>query len=208
MLVLVLGWVAAAIGMLSATPQLLRLLRSRSSDGCSLVLWQLSVGGAVSWTGHGVLVGSANMAFPNVVLGALALAIVLMICADRGLRRLPVLAVSAGIAAVGLTTDLVLGPVAFAVVAFASGVVGVGAQLREIATGTALEGISAPYLVIAVAMQLLWGSWALLAQEVSTLLVASAMGVFCLLNLIWFLLRRAGVPALGRPRPDDLTLAA
>ncbi len=209
MLVLVLGWVAAAVGMLSSLPQLLRLIRSGRSEGCSLVLWQLSVGSAVAWAGHGVLVGSVNVAVPNLVLGAVALVIVLMICADRGLRRLPVLAVSAAVAAVGLTTDLVLGPVAYAVVAFTAGVVGVAAQLREIVTRPVLDAVSSGYLVVAVAVQVLWGSWALGSGDVATLLVASAMLVCCSLNLTWFVLRRTGVvPALRGPRATELTLAA
>lgn len=209
MLVHTLGWVAAAVGMLSALPQLTRLVRSRSSEGCSLLLWQLSAGGAIGWTSHGLLVGSLNVAVPNTVLGGFAVAIVVMICRDRGLRRLPVLGLSVLVGVLGVGVELTVGPLGFAVVAFGLGLVGVLAQLREIATGDALDGVSAPYLVVALGMQLLWGTWALLSGETATLLVACSVGVFCALNLSWFTLRHRGVvPPLGRARPEQLTLAA
>lgn len=44
------GWVAAALGVASSLPQLVRILRSGTSAGVSLTLWQLM---AASTAGSG-----------------------------------------------------------------------------------------------------------------------------------------------------------
>ncbi|WP_114560329.1 PQ-loop domain-containing transporter [Desertihabitans aurantiacus] len=209
MLVAALGWLAAAVGMLSSLPQLWKLLRHRQTAGCSLLLWQLSMGNCLAWTGHGVIIGAAPMILPNLVLALVALLIIATLCRARG-RSLPLVVLgSLALAATCLTVDVLLGPVAFAAVVFVPALVGVLAQLRVIATGLSLDGVSAGYLVVAVLMQGLWLCWAVLSGDISVLLVGSSMLGFATLSLGWYLGRRTGiVAAIGRARGEDLTLAA
>ncbi|HMS38306.1 MAG TPA: SemiSWEET family transporter, partial [Arachnia sp.] len=66
----VFGWVAATIGLAVGVPQLFRILRSASSAGVSLRLWQLNAATSASWAVHGILTDTPQMRWPN-VLGTL-----------------------------------------------------------------------------------------------------------------------------------------
>lgn len=207
MLVITLGWTAAAVGMLSALPQLITLLRSRSTEGCSLLLWRLNLAGGIGWCGHGLIVGRATILVPNVVLTLVMLAIVVTICRGRGLRTSTVVGGGVALGALVVAVDVVLGPVVFAATVFATALIGLMAQLREIVATDSLTGVSGPYLAIAVLVQLLWGSWAVASGEVATLLVASAVALCTSINLVGFGLRRAGLVRTRR-RAEALALAA
>ena len=79
----VFGWTAAAIGLAVGIPQLIRILRSGTSAGVSLRLWQLNAATTVSWAVHGVLTDTPQMQVPNLIGAVVAVGIVLFVCRDR-----------------------------------------------------------------------------------------------------------------------------
>ena len=74
-MVVIWGWVCALAGTFASLPQVVRLLRAGTSDGVSLLMWQLLLGVGIGWTAHGFTVGHANVVVPNL---ASALAMVLV----------------------------------------------------------------------------------------------------------------------------------
>ena len=67
MFVVALGWVAAALAATVAIPQVIKLLRNRTTAGISLTAWRLTLAANVAWTGHGFVAGHANIWLPNLM---------------------------------------------------------------------------------------------------------------------------------------------
>ncbi len=65
-------------------------------------------------------------------------------------------------------------------------------QLHELLISPKIGGVSIPFLALNTLNQVLWLTWALLTNEQSVMLVASAMGSVMALNLSWAWLRRTG----------------
>ena len=82
MFVAVFGWVAAAIGVASNLPQLLRILTARTSAGVSVRLWQVTAASTAAWCVHGFLVSAPQMQWPNLLMSLLASSIVVLVLRD------------------------------------------------------------------------------------------------------------------------------
>lgn len=197
MLTQALGWAAAGLLATLALPQVLRLLRTGTTAGVSLVAWQTSVSANLAWTGHGLLTGHPNVWVPNLVFLGLSLMILLQLRRDRALGWVRLLAPAFALGLATVALDVLAGPLAFAVAAFLPSALAQLAQLRSLILAPDIRGVSWPFLGLNVLNQVLWLSWALLAREPSVVLVATALGSLMALNLLWWLLRRVGV---ARPR--------
>lgn len=207
----ILGWVAASFGMASAFPQLFRLLRTRSSAGVSLRLFQLNAASTGAWAMHGYMVGVPQMQYPNLVLTISSLAVCVLVLRDRGERLFPALLVPPLLAVALFGTDVLFGPLAFGFIVAAPFVVGQISQLREMHTSRDLSGVSLPFLAVAFLVQSLWLTWGLLYGEISITVCASLLGTLSLVNLAYFLRRlsRGTVivedePSTDRPAADVL----
>lgn len=185
------GWVAASFGMASGLPQIIRLLRERSSAGVSLRLWQLNMAAFMGWTFHGVRVGHPQMQYPNGFLVLCSLLVLRMIVKDRGLKLVPRLVLPLGLFAVLAAVDVWLGAVAFGFAVAAPLVLGQVAQLREMMTAADLSGVSPFYLVIGLVVQALWVIWSIPTHERSIFVCGSLLGTLCFVNLVYWLYRRA-----------------
>jgi uncharacterized protein with PQ loop repeat len=190
MFVSVLGWAAAAIGAAFMLPQVVRLLRSRSTAGVSTAAWQIMLGANLGWTGHGLLSGHANIWLPNTLLLVCTLVILTTIHRQAGTPWVQLLAPGLALATTMLVLNLTLGPVAFAVAAFIPSGCAQVLQLKELVHSVNLSGVSVGYLGLSVVNQVLWLSWSLLAGEISVTLCAMSLGTLMTINLVWALLRR------------------
>ena len=186
----ILGWVAASFGMASALPQLIRLLRTRSSAGVSLGLFQLNAAATGAWALHGFMVGVAQMQYPNLVLSISSFAVCVLVQKDRGAPVLPALMMPPVISLALFGLDLLAGPLVFGFVVAAPFVVGQVFQLRTMHGSLDLSGVSLPFLSVALLVQALWLTWGILYGEVSITVCASLLGTLSLVNLVYFLLRR------------------
>lgn len=193
MLVVALGWFAAALASFVALPQVVKLLRSPTTAGVSLTAWRLTLAANLAWTGHGVITGHANIWLPNLIFLACSLTILHQLRRRRGLRWSVTFAPSLvlGLATLGL--DVTVGPIAFAVAAGLPSALAQVLQLHELVIAPRISGVSLPFLVINTVNQSAWLGWALLVGEQSITMVASTMGVLMGANLLWCLLRRTGL---------------
>lgn len=186
----VFGWVAAAIGMASFFPQLIRIIRARTAAGVSLRNWQFLVGTQGAWCAHGFLVGVVQMQWPNLVMVLTALAIVVFIRKERGRPVLPALVVPLLIIAALYAIDVFVGGAAFGLIVAIPQVGGQMAQLREILRSTDLSGISPGYLSINLLVNAMWTVFGFVTVEWALMVCATAMTVICSINLITYLTRR------------------
>ncbi|GAA2099933.1 hypothetical protein GCM10009841_14190 [Microlunatus panaciterrae] len=185
-----LGWAAGVYSACVFAPQVIRLLRSRTSAGVSVMAWQTMVGTNLAWASHGVLFAHPNIWLPNLVLLSCVVTILGLIRRDRQLSWLPLLAPGLALGAVTVALDVWAGPLAFAIAAFLPSAIAQLVQFQLLVNAPNIRGVSLPFLFMNVLNQVLWFSWAVLAGDESLILVASAAGVLMLLNCTWGLLRR------------------
>lgn len=193
MLVVVLGWVAAALASIVALPQVIKLVRSRTTAGISLTAWRLTLAANIAWTGHGFVVGHANIWLPNVIFMLCSLTILNQLRRDRAITWSATFGPSLVLGLTTLSVDVAYGPVAFAIAAGLPSAVAQIMQFQELVIAPRISGVSLPFLALNTVNQAIWLSWGLLAGEQSITMVASAMGVLMGVNLLWCVLRRTGV---------------
>lgn len=186
----VFGWVAAGIGVTAGLPQLVRILRSKTSAGVSLLLWQLMTGATGAWAVHGYLSGSPQMQLPNVALTLSGAAVIIFIARDRNLpvprQLLLPLSVALGMSGVNLW----LGPLVFGFAIAAPQLVGQVAQFRELLTADQVDGVSAGFLSLSLVVQAMWFTFGLFKPDWALIICAGAMLASCIANLVLYLLRR------------------
>lgn len=187
----ILGWVAAALGMSAAVPQLVRLWRTRISAGLSVLMWQLTAGTTAAWAMHAFWVGAVQMQVPNIVCSALGVAVLWFIARDRGRSFLLSLVVPAVGAVALFGLDLWLGAVVFGTVMAVPSAYAQLSQFMFMRRSADLSGVSFPTLLFLLCCQLLWVVWAFGVREQAMMVTASVMLVLCGLNVGYWLWRRA-----------------
>jgi uncharacterized protein with PQ loop repeat len=198
-LVDLVGWFAALCSATLAVPQLVRIVGTRTVAGLSQVTWQMNTAAGIGWTGHGLLVGKAQLIWPNVLLGLTSSLVLWQIVAAL---RLPLARTWLPAIALGMTSvaaDVVLGPLAFAVLAFIPGALGQLTQLRDTRRATDTSGVSMGFLAMSLLTQLSWLTFAIPSGELAVLCVAAPMAVLAASNVIALWQRRRVVA--GQPEP-------
>lgn len=183
------GWVAAAIGIVSNIPQLLRIMRTRTSAGVSLRLWQLTTATAAAWACHGFLVGTPQMQWPNLVMLLAALLIVVFVLRDRGQRIAPQLILPVGLAALLSGLDVWLGAVVFGFAVAVPQLVGQFAQTRSLVRSPDLTGVSGTFLAVFLLVQSLWWGFGFATEDWALIVCAGLMVIICIANLAIYLVR-------------------
>lgn len=196
----VFGWVAATIGIAMNIPQLVRILRVRTSAGVSLRLWQVQAATTASWMVHGFIVGKMQMQWPNMMMAAFGLLVVVFVLRDRRQAILPQLLLTAGAWALLVSVEVFLGSVVFGFVVAVPQVYGQAAQLREMVKAPDLSGVSSGFLAIMLLVQSMWFTFGVWTVDWSLIIAAGATAALALLNLLVYLVRWA------RSR-SDITLA-
>lgn len=193
----VLGWVAACTGMVSGLPQLVRILRGRTSAGVSLPMWQLNVAALYAWSCHGLHIGQFSLLISNLLLAVTSTAVVVMICRDRKqsvwVKLVPPLLLSAFLFGV---IDLLLGPLVYGLVAVLPLAVGQVTQFLDLRSSADISGVSGGFLVVNMLVQALWLVWALLMGEYAVTAASTVMTTLTGLNLGFYLWRM--IPGRGR----------
>lgn len=191
-MVTLLGWSCAALGSAMSLPQLIRLLRSRTSAGLSLLMWQLVVGAGIGWTIHGLVVGRANLWVPNALLTAMAAMVVWLIARDREITPWRAWALPVMLAAVLIAIDLAFGSLAFGLAITAPQVIGAGAQLVDVVRSIDISGLSPVFIVVQFLVQAQWLVWALIVKEAAVTVAAASNGAVMFVTMVWYFARRAG----------------
>lgn len=185
-----LGWVAAVLSATLALPQMFRIFRTRSVAGLSVLAWQTLVLAGVGWTIHGLESGRLQVILPNVILGTAAIVVLSQIQRSRHLGVIATWALPAGVVIAATAADVLLGPVAYAVIMFIPAAIGQFAQVREIRQASDVSGVSLPTLLINLGAQFAWLGYALPTNEVAIIWVAAPLAVLMSLVVVALLVRR------------------
>ena len=173
-LVDVIGWSATLVGALLGLPQLLRLIRTHSVDGLSLLAWRAVLTLNIAWLGHGLHIGQPPQVVTNLVALSLTLPLVILLARASG-RSLPlVLAPSLAAAALIITVDLTLGSLTFGIAAIIPGILANAGQSVELVRSPLVSGVSPMFLLLACLNQCLWLTWALLVPDPGTIFAGDA----------------------------------
>lgn len=198
---MVVGWVAAALSCFISAPQLVRILRARTTSGVSVLSWQLALGGNLTWGMYGLTHGNLNQWLPNVALVTVTLVILSLFHRHVGTPWLVLLTPGLVIGATTTTLDHTVGTLAYSIAAFLPAATSLVSQLKVTLTSVDVRGLSVGNQWIGLANQSTWLVWALLIRERSVLMVGSASLVLILANLSMALLRTSGTMgpvSLGR----------
>ena len=188
-----IGWIAALSSASLAVPQGVRIAATRSVAGVSTVTWQTMLIAGVAWTCHGLLTGTPQIIWPNMLLAITSGWVLGQLCRARGLPAVRTWAVPMAVAAVAFGADLALGPVAYAAVVFVPGAIGQVSQLREIRRAPDPAGVSMVGLMMNLANQLLWFGYALPAREMAVLCVCVPIGALVAASVVALQFRRSRV---------------
>lgn len=187
------GWLAAAFTATLSLPQLIRLLRVRTSAGLSLLSWQMMLAANIPWVAHGVMTNRMNLALPNAALFVCTILILRMIRRDRGLGLLQTYAMGtiAGVAAFGV--DVIFGAAAFGTLVTIPQAIGQLAQLRDLLRLRDIRGLSWVFLTVSFGLQFMWIYWAFAVNDNAVKVAASMMAILAGANLLVYVLRRLDV---------------
>jgi uncharacterized protein with PQ loop repeat len=191
----VVGWVAVAIGMSVAIPQLVRLARTRKVDGVSLTQWRSILAMNIAWAAHGIRLEQFALIVTN-SMGLCSTLPILYLLARQFRRNLLVLVLpSLAVAATMITVDHVLGSAAYGVTAITVALVSNVGQSMQLVRAPHVVGVSPVFVTLAVVNQAVWVVWGLLVKDAGTVMTASTVCGLTSFNLIWYALRRLGVRA-------------
>ena len=190
MFVDILGWIGAVTGALVALPQVVRILRTSATTGISPLTWRLLIGVNLAWMAHGVITHHPNIVVSNTLYALCTSTILILLWRHRGIRLWQLFVPGILLGALMVAVDVFSGPIAFAVIAFIPAALSQIAQLRSLAVSRSVHGVSLWWLAYCVLNQTIWLTWAVLAQEISVMIVATGLGILMTLNLILGVLRR------------------
>jgi uncharacterized protein with PQ loop repeat len=199
----VFGWLCGAVGLAAYLPQLLKLLRTRQAAGLSVLSWQSMLAGSIAWTNHGLMIGAANQAALNVVIGVPTAMIVAMICQVRRLRAVRVFGVAVLAGAAVAASDWLLGSAVFGVVVLLLGAGAIGGQTLELVRAPSLDGVAPTFLFGQLAFSCLWALWALWAGDIGTVIAFASNALVLAFNAAWWVHRTVGRTG-ARLRPGRL----
>ncbi len=196
------GWTAAVLGVLSNLPQLARLLRTRTTLGVSTRSWQIAGGTTGAWAFHGFYVGVEQMQVPNILLTATALWILLLIARERRESFWLMLPLPFAVILAGAATDVLFGSAVYGAVIAVPPFLGTFAQLRAMMRSFRVDGVSGPFLALALLVQWLWLTWGIIEGEWAIRIAAGSLSTMMAVSFAYYLhrLRRDG-PLDGTPGP-------
>lgn len=192
----IVGWAGALTAISIGIPQVVRLIRTRSTAGVSLVTWQAVLALNIGWGVHGLLLDALNMVVSNAFSVIASLMVLGLIRRERHRGPLSLLMPSGMIAAVMIAVDLALGSTWFGAVAVVVSLVANAGQGISLVRSVSIAGVAPGFLVAQLLNQLLWLAWALLVADSGTLISSASTGLVASFNLVWWLLRRFGMPAI------------
>ena len=190
MFVDILGWTGAVTGALVALPQVVRILRTSATTGIAPLTWRLLVGVNLAWMAHGVITHHPNIVVSNALYALCTSTILILLWRHRGIRLWQLFVPGILLGALMVAVDAFSGPIAFAVIAFIPAALSQIAQFRSLVVSRSVQGVSLWWLGYCVLNQTIWLSWAVLAHEISLMIVATGLGILMTLNLILGVLRR------------------
>lgn len=199
---MIIGWAATAVGATLGLPQLFRILRTHSVAGMSLLAWQNMLVIGLAWFAHGLSIGQAPQIVTTTIGTLITLPILLLMVRHLERRLLPVLLPCLIAAAALIAVDRIFGSTVFGIIAIVPAVLSNAGQSVELVRAVSLHGVSLVFVVAATVNQVLWLVWGILIGDPGSTISAVSGLVIVGFNLVWLLLRRAGLRAFFPRRTD------
>ena len=193
--VTVVGWVAVALGMSVAVPQLVRLARTRKVAGLSLTAWRSILVANIAWAAHGIRLEQFAMILSNTIGLCSTLPILFLLARQFRRNLLTLVLPSIVVAAAMITVDHVLGSAAFGAMAITVALVSNIGQSMQLVRAPHVTGVSPVFVTMAVLNQAVWIVWGLLVRDAGTIMTASTVCGLTSFNLLWYGMRRLGLRA-------------
>lgn len=209
-----IGWIAALSSAILAVPQGVRIAATRSVAGVSSVTWQTMLLAGFAWSAHGMLYGTQQIIWPNLLLAITAAWVLWQLTVARRLPLLRTWSIPVLVAAAAFGVDYWFGSLAFGFVAFVPGAVGQIAQLRAVLRVADPAGVSMVALIASLTNQVLWLAYGLPSRELAVISVSIPIGILVAANIVVLVLRRRRVARLRSTGADvtvlvdDLAIAA
>ena len=203
-LVILVGWAAALVGTILGLPQMVRLARTRNVEGLSLPAWQIILGLNIGWTSHGIILGQLNLILPNILGLASTLPILFLMSRELG-RPLPKVMLPGIVLGIGMiATDLLFGTAVYGLVALWPALFANIGQTLELVRSPRVVGVSPFFLIAGVLNQALWLWWGTLVADAGTMITATTTLGITSVNLVWWLMRRAGLRSFLVPSRQEM----
>jgi uncharacterized protein with PQ loop repeat len=186
------GWAATLLGSVYAVPQLGRLIRTRRTEGLSLIAWQAVLVLNLAYVVHGARIGQAPQLLTSLLGLGSSLPLVVLISRRRGQPAGWSLGPAALVAAGLIAVDVVIGSAAFGVLTVVPAVLANAGSSAQLIRACSLTGVSPASVVLAVVNQVLWVTWAVLVPDAGTTVTGGVMTVLTCFNLVWWTARRLG----------------
>lgn len=185
----IFGWVAAVVGAFYTMPQLVRIIRTGSTAGLSLLAWQLQSAVGMSWVGHGLIYNSPQLVACNGVIGAASIGVLVLIIKHRKLPWLTSLAPTIAVTILLVAMDLWLGQLVFGFLAVLPSAGSLSAQLKDLATKPDISGVSPVFLGLGIVIQAMWFTWGIMVTDLSLILVCGTLTFLLSVSLVVWLVR-------------------
>jgi uncharacterized protein with PQ loop repeat len=203
-LVILVGWAAALVGTILGLPQMVRLARTRNVEGLSLPAWQIILGLNIGWTSHGIILGQLNLILPNILGLVSTLPILFLMSRELG-RPLPKVMLPGIVLGIGMiATDLLFGTAVYGLVALWPALFANIGQTLELVRSPRVVGVSPFFLIAGVLNQALWLWWGTLVADAGTMITATTTLGITSVNLVWWLMRQAGLRSFLVPSRQEM----
>jgi uncharacterized protein with PQ loop repeat len=203
-LVILVGWAAALVGTVLGLPQMIRLARTRNVEGLSLPAWQIILGLNIGWTSHGIILGQLNLILPNILGLVSTLPILFLMSRELG-RPLPKVMLPGIVLGIGMiATDLLFGTAVYGLVALWPALFANIGQTLELVRSPRVVGVSPFFLIAGVLNQALWLWWGTLVADAGTMITATTTLGITSVNLVWWLMRQAGLRSFLVPSRQEM----
>ncbi len=188
-----LGWTATIVGTFLATPQLVRLARTRNVEGLSLLGWQTALVLNIAWAMHGINIGQLPQILSSLLALFTTIPILVLMARVLGRQVLATMLPSFAVAATMIAIDGFLGSAAYGIAAIFPGIAITAAQSVELVRSEHVRGVSPASMALGFVNLTLWFAWALFVRDPGTIIALSISWFIALFNVIWYVLRRMGL---------------
>ena len=203
-LVILVGWAAALVGTVLGLPQMVRLARTRNVEGLSLPAWQIILGLNIRWTSHGIILGQLNLIQPNIFGLVSTLPILFLMSRELGRPLLKVMLPGIVLGIGMIATDLLFGTAVYGLVALWPALFANIGQTLELVRSPRVVGVSPFFLIAGVLNQALWLWWGTLVADAGTIITATTTLGITSVNLVWWLMRQAGLRSFLVPTRQEM----
>ncbi|MDR0284008.1 MAG: hypothetical protein LBI33_03845, partial [Propionibacteriaceae bacterium] len=187
----------AAVSAGISVPQFLLVVRTKVTHGLSLAAWVITLGTLIGWLGHGIKLAEPNMIWPNIWSLITAGTVLYFLRRNGRYTSLATLLPGLALGALLVSLDNLVGSAVFGIVAMVPAVYGMIRQGIALMHAREVTGVSVWAWILQVVCQGTWLTWAVMADEIGTLISASVTIVAAAYVLTWRILRAAGLGPVG-----------